>query len=152
MKHNAKLRLGAFFIFTLVVFFVAYFIGNFAPVVNNENTEQEVVYTRDVFVKLSSGSEVFNLPLKSGVNNCLINVFNNTADNEGDDVIVFITDKNNTNGKVVHTSGLSELKEGFNVESAGEDTPVSFNVGVSPVAFWSITCIKQPQNTLLFNN
>ena len=37
MIHNPKLRIGAFLVFTLIVFFSAYFIGNFAPVVNTDN-------------------------------------------------------------------------------------------------------------------
>lgn len=147
MKHNPTLRIGAFFVFTLIVFLSAYFIGNFAPVVNNN----EVVNVRDVFVKSAFGSVVFDLPLKSGTNNCLIDVSNNTINDEGDDVVVLITD-NNTDNKVVHTSGVSELQEGFNVEGKGQDTPVQFSVRVLPVALWHITCIKQPQNTLLFNN
>ena len=150
MKY-AELRYIAFLFFTIIVFVSAYFVGNFAPVVNH--TDAEMIYADDVATMSGVGNVVFNLSLKEGINNCLVNVSKNvTQDNQSGDVIVRVSDKNDIGGMRINALGVSDYKGGFDVLSEGKDIPVGFEVAVnSVIAPWEVICIQQPASTILFN-
>ena len=136
MKHNPTLRIVAFFVFTLIVFLSAYFIGNFAPVVKSG----EVV--KDTFNATGTGAQIFGASLKQGENQCLITMDSNaTPETERYLYVLAGYTLNNTDSKVAEQE-VSNYEGTFNITSKGVNEPVVINITTIDTASWSIQCAK----------
>lgn len=146
MIHNSKLRIGAFLIFILIVFFSAYFIGNFAPVVStsdsDNNNQEEVV--QDTFNKTGQGQQTFAFPLKQGAHQCSIAITNNInpEDNTPSYLYVYVDDSVNESGTKVADENAGNYEGIFNVLSDGVNTPVVIQVQSIFQAEWSVQCTR----------
>ena len=136
MIHNSKLRIGAFLIFILIVFFSAYFIGNFAPVVKSGEIMQ------DTFNKAGTGQQIFAFPLKQGEHQCSITVSDNiNPDGTPSYLSVFTYNLNNADTQISDEQA-GNYEGTFNVTGKGVNVPVVMHMQTVAKAEWNIQCAK----------